>query len=171
MSSQSICRSPASSPARRGSISRNIPSMTSGQPSRISDRVPSKSSKTCLTEGRGGKEGLNATLPAKELDIEKGLLHVLEEKRDSRAGSQAEAAVTRGRCADGNRQIDFLVLGKDQFALAAGWQAQRDLALAARALRVKVQRALHGECGDVEVGQIDRKSTRLNSSHLGTSYA
>src|ERR1035438_9595912 len=114
MSSHSICRSPGSSPARRGSISRNIPNMTSGQPSRISDRVPSKSSKTCLTEGRGAKEGLNATLPAKELDIEKGLLHVLEEKRDSGAGSQAEAAVTRGRCDDGNRQIDFLVLRKDQ---------------------------------------------------------
>src|ERR1035437_56403 len=130
MSSQSICRSPASSPARRGSISRNIPSMTSGHPSRISDKVPSKSSKTCLTEGRGAKDGLNTALPAKESDIGKGLLHVLEEKHDRRADRQAEAAVTHGRRGGDDRQIDSLALRKDQFAVAAWRPAQGDLALA-----------------------------------------
>src|SRR5262245_8954828 len=33
------------------------------------------------------------------------------------------------------------------------------------------ERARVGEFGEFAVGQIDRKSTRLNSSHLGISYA
>src|ERR1035441_9670999 len=130
MSSQSICRSPASSRARRGSISRNIPSMTAGQPSRIRERVPSKSSKTCLTKGRGVKEGLNTALPAKESGIKVGELHLLEVKGDGRAGRQAQAAVPRGRRAGSDREFHLLVLRKDQFAEATRWQAQRDLALA-----------------------------------------
>ena len=46
---------PRSRPAGGGSISTNIGTMTSGQPCRISDSVPSKSNSTWLISGRGRK--------------------------------------------------------------------------------------------------------------------
>ena len=48
-----------------GSISTNIGTITSGQPWRISDNVPSKSNSTCVMPGRGVKLAANSTSPAK----------------------------------------------------------------------------------------------------------
>src|SRR5439155_18319421 len=65
MSSKSKRRRASSvSPDNAGSISTNMGSITSGQPSRINERVPSKSSRTWLMWGLGTKAGLNSTKPA-----------------------------------------------------------------------------------------------------------
>ena len=44
----------------------NIGIMTSGQPWRINERVPSKSKSTWLTLGRGANPGANSTDPVNE---------------------------------------------------------------------------------------------------------
>ena len=64
-SKASRCTSASLSPGSRGSISTNIGTITSGQPWRISDSVPSKSNSTWLISGRGRKCGLNSTRPEK----------------------------------------------------------------------------------------------------------
>src|SRR5262245_10853710 len=67
MSSWSICRAAASvSCGLGGSISRNMAIITSTQPSRIRESVPSKSNKTWLMPGRGAKPAQNSTTPRNE---------------------------------------------------------------------------------------------------------
>src|SRR5437899_2005328 len=62
-SNSSVRRASSVSPGRGGRNSTNIGTITSGQPSRISERVPSKSKSTCLICGRGAKVGANSTRP------------------------------------------------------------------------------------------------------------
>ena len=66
MSSKASWRRSASvSPGSGGSTSVNIGTITSGQPWRISDSVPSKSNRTWLMPGRGAKLGRRMTSPVK----------------------------------------------------------------------------------------------------------
>src|ERR1043165_5288413 len=60
-SRRTCCTAAALSPGRRGSSSTNMAIITSTQPSRMSDKVPSKSNNTWLIPGRGAKPGLNST--------------------------------------------------------------------------------------------------------------
>src|ERR1043165_9300605 len=64
-SRRTCCTAAALSPGRRGSSSTNMAIITSTQPSRMSDKVPSKSNNTWLIPGRGAKPGLNSTRPRK----------------------------------------------------------------------------------------------------------
>src|SRR6185436_3074400 len=57
------------SPGMGGSISTNRGTMTSGQPSRMRERVPSKSKSTCVISGRMAKEGVNSTKPVNRGDM------------------------------------------------------------------------------------------------------
>ena len=76
-----------------------------------------------------------------ELEVEGGILNLLEMKRDGLAWRQAEAAMSRGHRASSIRQLDHLVSREDQFALAGRRQAQSDLAIAVRALCSHIYRA------------------------------
>src|ERR1043165_5412587 len=70
MSSKSIWRTASAvSPALPGSISVNIPSITTGQPSRISDNVPSKSKSACVISGLGANEAANSIRPENSCDM------------------------------------------------------------------------------------------------------
>src|SRR5579885_3126496 len=67
MSSRTIARRSSSvSPGRRGRASTNIGTMTSGQPWRISERVPSKSNRTWPIPGRGASGAGSSTLAQRE---------------------------------------------------------------------------------------------------------
>src|SRR5437588_12452098 len=66
MSSQQSCRRASSvSPGSAGKNSTNIGVIPSGQPSRSSESVPSKSKSTWLTCGRAAKPGANSIRPWK----------------------------------------------------------------------------------------------------------
>src|SRR6266852_7361138 len=64
--------------------------MTSGQPSRISESVPSKSNNTWLMSGRGEKPGRNSTSPL-NADLE------TIEQSDSSAGHTSQPCVAELR--------------------------------------------------------------------------
>src|SRR4051794_30621591 len=65
-SQQSWRRASSVSPGKGGNISTNMGVITCGQPSRMSERVPSKSNKTWLISGRGAKCEANSTSPPKK---------------------------------------------------------------------------------------------------------
>ena len=67
-------RSSSVSPGRGGSTSANIGTITSGQPWRISDSVPSKSNRTWLMPGRGANDGRRMTSPVNSELIARVLL-------------------------------------------------------------------------------------------------
>src|SRR2546426_5054582 len=85
----------------------------------------------------------------------------------------------RRRAHDGRRvthDTDVLVIGAGPAGAVAAWEAKRaapelDVVLLERDARVGTPVRCAEGVGDAGLRELDRKSTRLNSSHLVISYA